>query len=200
MAGCFEHFEPERPRLHEIEPSVKRMPNPIPSQQVLRVSWVFSFNLMASTKRNWTHDELLVCFNFYCRTPFGKLHRGNPDIIKLAALIGRTPSAFAMKASNFASFDPAHQKRGVKGLRHAGPAAEKIWKEFNAAPNQLAEESEDAALRVGGLPPEPVQELIEIPSGPTEKDLVRPMRLVQSFFRRTVLASYKFTCAFCGLE
>ena len=47
---------------------------------------------------------------------------------------------------------------------------------------------------------EPPQEEIEIPSGPTEKDLIRPMRLVQDFFRRSVKASYRFTCAFCGLN
>lgn len=150
--------------------------------------------------RNWTRDELLVCFNFYCRTPFGKLHRRNPDIIKLATLIGRTPDAFAMKATNFASLDPAHQKRGVKGLRNAGPMAKSIWNEFNADPNRLAQESEEAALRLGEFPPEPMEELIEIPTGPSEKEMVRPVRLQQSFFRGAVLASYKFKCAFCGLE
>src|SRR5437764_1983533 len=151
-------------------------------------------------KRNWTRDELLICFNFYCRTPFSKLDSRNADVIQLAKLINRTPGAVAMKAVNFASFDPAHQKRGVRGLRHAGPTAEKIWKEFNAVPNQLAQESEEAALRLGGLVIEPLEEQVEIPSGPTEKDLIRPMRLVQDFFRRSVKASYRFTCAFCGLN
>lgn len=150
--------------------------------------------------RNWTHDELLVCFNFYCRTPFGKLYSSNPDIIRLAHAIGRTPGAVAMKAVNFASFDPAHQKRKVKGLSNASRQDKAIWDEFNADPNRLAHESEEAAERLGGLPPEPTEELIEIPSGPSEKELVRRVRLLQSFFRRTVLASYKFTCAFCGLE
>jgi putative restriction endonuclease len=45
--------------------------------------------------RDWTRDELLVCFNFYCRTPFGKYHRNNPDIIRLAEALNRTPSAVA---------------------------------------------------------------------------------------------------------
>ena len=148
----------------------------------------------------WTRDELLVCFNFYCRTPFGKLYSSNPDVIRVAKAIGRTPGAVAMKAVNFASFDPAHQKRKVKGLSNASRQDKAIWDEFNADTNRLAQESEEAALRLGGLPLEPIEELVEIPSGPSEKDLIRPVRLLQSFFRRTVLASYKFTCAFCGLE
>jgi len=101
-----------------------------------------------------------------------------------------------MKAVNFASLDPAHQRRNVKGLSNASRQDRAIWEEFNADPNRLAGESEEAAWRLGGLSLEP----IEIPSGPSEKDLVRPVRLLQSFFRRTVLASYKCTCAFCGLE
>ncbi len=51
----------------------------------------------------WTRDQLLVAFRLYCRTPFGKLHQHNPEIIHLAAKLGRTPSAVGMKACNFAS-------------------------------------------------------------------------------------------------
>lgn len=50
----------------------------------------------------WTRDELLIAFNLYCRTPFGRLHRGNPDIIAMAELLGRTPSSVSMKLCNFA--------------------------------------------------------------------------------------------------
>ena len=58
-------------------------------------------------KRGWTRDELLVAFNLYCKTPFGRLHQRNPEIIRLASALGRTPSALAMKLVNFASLDPA---------------------------------------------------------------------------------------------
>ena len=27
----------------------------------------------------WTRDETLVAFNLYCRTPFGRLHAGDPE-------------------------------------------------------------------------------------------------------------------------
>lgn len=36
----------------------------------------------------WVRDELLVAFGLYCRIPFGKLHHGNPDVIKLAECLG----------------------------------------------------------------------------------------------------------------
>lgn len=105
-----------------------------------------------------------------------------------------------MKLVNFASFDPVHKKRGIKGLANASRQDKTVWEEFNANPNRLAEESEDASLRLSGLREPPAEQDFEIPTGPTETQLTRPMRLVQRFFRRSVLASYRFTCAFCGLN
>ena len=150
--------------------------------------------------RDWTRDELLVCFNFYCRTPFGKFHRNNPDIAQLAAALGRTPSAVAMKLSNFASFDPAHQARNVKGLANASRLDRAVWEEFNANPNLLAEQSEQAYARLELPAAVPAEVELASPTGPTEVTATRPMRLVQSFFRRSVLAAYRYSCAFCRLD
>jgi len=54
----------------------------------------------------WTRDEQLVALRLYKRaewaaareprTPFGRLHARNPEIISLAGHLGRTPSALAM--------------------------------------------------------------------------------------------------------
>jgi putative restriction endonuclease len=149
---------------------------------------------------NWTREQALACFNLYCRIPFGKLHSRNPEIVEFAKIIGRTPSAVAMKLVNFASFDPAHKKRNVKGLANASSLDRAIWEEFEAAPNRIAEQSEEAFNGFGILLPEAIEQEPKLPSGPTEKQLTRPMRLVQSFFRRSVLASYENKCSFCGLE
>lgn len=70
----------------------------------------------------WRREELILAFDLYCRLAFGKMHRNNPAVIELADLIGRTPSAVAMKLVNFASLDEAHQSRGVKGLSNASSA------------------------------------------------------------------------------
>src|SRR3990167_652850 len=48
----------------------------------------------------WTKEQLKLAFHLYCQLPFGRLHNRNPEIIKLATLIGRTPSAVA-EASEF---------------------------------------------------------------------------------------------------
>jgi predicted restriction endonuclease len=105
-----------------------------------------------------------------------------------------------MKLSNFASFDPAHKKRSVKGLANASALDRKLWEEFEAAPNVIAEESEKAFKHLS-ISSEPfVENEPELPEGPTETMVSRPMRLVQSFFRRSVLASYGYKCSFCGLE
>jgi putative restriction endonuclease len=148
----------------------------------------------------WTRAQALACFNLYCRIPFGKFHRLNPEIIAFAKAIDRTPDAVAMKLSNFASFDPVHKKRNIKGLANTSSLDRAIWDEFEAEPNRVAEESEEAFNRLSLLTPTPAEFEPQLPTGPTEAQMSRPMRLVQSFFRRSVLASYGYKCSFCGLE
>lgn len=80
-----------------------------------------------SSKGNWTSEQLKLAFNFYCQTPFGKLHSKNPQIMELAGLIGRTPSALAMKLVNFVSLDPSITQTGRKGLSGASALDRKIW-------------------------------------------------------------------------
>ena len=90
----------------------------------------------------------MACFNLYCRIPFGKLHSTNPSIIAFAKTIDRTPSAVAMKLVNFASLDPAQKKRNIKGLGNVSSLDRAIWEEFEAAPNSVAEQSEEEFNRL----------------------------------------------------
>ena len=106
----------------------------------------------ARTRPDWTHDQLLVVFNLYCRTMFGRLHSKNPDVKRLASAIGRTPSAVAMKACNFASLDPVLQARGIRGLRKASNADRALWAEFTENSESIAAESQTAWERL--FPPE----------------------------------------------
>ena len=48
---------------------------------------------MKKDQKLWTRDELILAMNLYCKLPFGRLHKTNPEIIHLAKLIGRTPNA-----------------------------------------------------------------------------------------------------------
>jgi len=153
--------------------------------------------------RAWTYDELLVAFNMYCRIPFGKLHKSNPEIIALAKILNRTPSALAMKLVNFASLDPTHKARKVRGLIHIAHADKDIWNEFNADWEKLAYESQQALNRLG-LAQERETERekyeLQLAGKETETSRISRVRLVQSFFRDSVLANYEYRCAFCSLQ
>ncbi len=153
----------------------------------------------------WSRDELLVAFRLYCRMPFGKLHHGNSEIIALAKLLGRTPSAVGMKACNFASLDPAQQARGIRGLANGSRAEISLWEAFLHNPEAVAAEAEAvyAALEQKATPqavaaPPDDGETIP-PAGPTE--ILRDIRArrVQGFFRATVLISYRHQCALSGI-
>ncbi|MFL6215506.1 MAG: HNH endonuclease [Blastocatellia bacterium] len=150
-------------------------------------------------RQSWSRDELLVTFNLYCRTPFGRLHRSNPEIISLARKIGRTPSAVAMKLVNFASFDPIHQARSVRGLNNASQADRHIWDEFNANPEQLAFESQKAFNEIVESVTES-DKIVFPSSGQTETTRIVRVRLVQRFFRESVLTSYNYRCSICELS
>lgn len=150
--------------------------------------------------KNWTRDELLLAFNLYCRTPFGRLHKSNPEVISLAQNIDRTPSAVAMKLVNFASFDPVQQARQIRGLANASRADREIWNEFNANPEKLAFESQQVLQGFISENVEVTEKEIYFPTGPTESTRTVRTRLVQGFFRDAVLSSYNFRCAICELD
>ncbi len=148
---------------------------------------------------HWQEDELLLTLHLYCRTPFGKLHQGNPDIIQLANIIGRTPSAVAMKACNFASLDPALSQKGLAGASKADRA---LWNTFMENSTAIAERAEalyESMVVKSNM--DLTNQLNELPlySGLTEKLTQTKTRLAQNFFRRTVLESYNHRCAISGL-
>lgn len=147
----------------------------------------------------WTRDQLLLALRLYMRLPFGRLYARNPEIITLANRIGRTPSALAMKACNFASLDPKLRERNVLGLKGASNADRAIWTEFAENPERLAAEAEESFERVADLPIIEVASLLSIPTGDTDILRVIRARRVQSFFRAAVLTSYENRCAITQL-
>jgi len=160
------------------------------------------YHLMPSQRRNWARDELVVAFNLYCRMPFGQIRHQNPIIVKLARSIGRTPSALSMKMGNFARLDPAHRRRNVGGLSHGGKLDRKIWDEFHENWTELALESELALQRLGsGAAADDKLEALAISSdAPSETTRPAKVRLVQRFFRESVLSSYDYACTICELR
>ena len=151
----------------------------------------------------WTREQLELAFHLYCQLPFGKLHYSNPDIVSLAKLIGRTPSAVAMKLVNFASLDPAITNSGRKGLGNASAADRAVWEEFHADWEGLATKSEQIIATLGGkiIAPDKDEVITEdFPNGYSGANRIATVsvRIKQQFFRRTVLASYQNRCCMSG--
>ncbi|WP_175517530.1 HNH endonuclease [Planctomicrobium piriforme] len=157
---------------------------------------------MADSSRRWSRDELLIAFELYCKTPFGKLHRHNPDVVMLATTLGRTPSAVAMKLVNFASLDEAQQARGIKGLSNASNADREIVEEFRSNWEELAYEASVVRVRLTseGLIPRPDETPEWNADSPTERIAEVKIRVAQAFFRTAVIATYDGTCAICEIH
>jgi putative restriction endonuclease len=156
------------------------------------------------SRRNWQREELLLALNLYCRLPFGQYHNRNPEIIKLAGFIERSPDAVAMKLSNFASLDPYHQSRGIKGLSNVSQSDIAIWEEFNASWSDLAAESETIYTELAGTADPIKSTSVEsekdiVFSGSTETVRQVKVRLGQQFFRKVILTSYRRQCCVCGM-
>ncbi len=150
-------------------------------------------------RRNWTRDETLVAFNLYCRTPFGRLHARNPEIIEVATALGRTPGAVAMKCCNLAALDSTLQSRGISGLSKTSRLDEEMWEEFERDPESIAFEAEQAyssAMRQE-LRSTDVVEWEDVRG--LDKVVVTKVRVNQHFFRSVVLAGYQSRCAICAL-
>lgn len=158
-------------------------------------------NSMGSNR--WSKEQLKLAFHLYCQLPFGKLHSRNPEIIQLANLIGRTPSAVAMKLVNFASLDPAITDTGRKGLEAASNLDREIWDEFHANWENLAVECELLRRNLDPEKPsvdEAEEELMpEDFTGETRRAIIE-QRIKQNFFRRTVLSSYRGRCCMSGVS
>jgi len=151
-------------------------------------------------RRDWSKQELIVAFNLYCKLPFGQYHKNNEKVIALAEILGRTPSAVALKLCNFARLDPLHQKRGVKGMQHGAKLEETIWDEFNQNWDELAYQSEIALAELRGQKELDLVKRFEkeLPPG-NERKAFAKVRINQSFFREMILASYRTRCAVCSL-
>jgi len=64
----------------------------------------------------WTRNELILAINLYCKTPFGRIHVRNPDIIALADKLECTPGSIGYKLANFASLDNSLPRKVLQTL------------------------------------------------------------------------------------
>lgn len=144
---------------------------------------------------NWSREETIIAFELYCRTPFGRMHKGNPEIIELAKTITRTPSAVALKLCNFAHLDPTLSQ---KGASHGSKQDQKIWDEFASNLESLIEAAHAIKKRlkmpVESETDEPIDQIRE-----TDKFATVKTRVGQRFFRAMILSSYDTKCCVTGI-
>lgn len=157
---------------------------------------------MKKGQKLWTRDELILAINLYCKLPFGRLHSRNPEVIELANLIGRTPNSIAYKLVNFASLDPSLKARGIKGASNVSKLDREIWTEYYENWEDLPFESEKLRAQIESKTVEEINNIdtSELPREGKTREAIVKVRVNQSFFRRSVLASYNNTCCITGIN
>lgn len=158
----------------------------------------------------WTRSHALIALNLYGKLPFGRYDRKNRVIIDVASRMGRTPGSLAMKLGNFASLDPVHQARGVKGLSRTSKQDREMWIEFRSNLDALAPESEQLLHDLFTKDDDQEVDFLQRgkirlegsmkPLGLTETIASVRVRRGQQFFRQTVLNSYGVRCCISGIN
>jgi putative restriction endonuclease len=151
----------------------------------------------------WTKEQSILAINLYCKIPFGQMHSRNADVIDLANLIGRSPSAVARKLGNFASFDPKLKERGVKGLENASKLDSQIWNEYMHDWDKQFIESEKLLAKKKHTTIEKLNH-IDLDNLPEvdgkERERLVTVRVNQSLFRKMVLTNFNNQCCITGIK
>lgn len=157
---------------------------------------------MKEGQKLWTRDELILAINLYCKLPFGKMHKSNPEVIKFAELIERTPSSVALKLGNLASFDPTLKERGIKGAQNASKLDKQIWNEFYNNWDVALLHSEELLAKQKHTTIEKQNKIdfSDLPKEGKEKERLVKVRVNQSIFRTIILATYNNACCITGIN
>jgi len=155
------------------------------------------FKFLNSKNEKWTKEETILALALYCKIPFSKIHKKNPQVIELAKLIGRTPAAVSMKMGNFGRFDTELSEKGIIGLSHGSALDKVVWDEYHLNMQALSETVKKVPY---------MEELMDVydtsenlPAGRTRTSLVQT-RVNQGFFRKAVLSAYNGKCCITGLD
>jgi putative restriction endonuclease len=151
----------------------------------------------------WSKEESILAINLYCKIPFGQMHSRNKDVVELAILIDRSPSAVARKLGNFASLDPKLRERGVKGLGNTSKLDQQVWQEFMQNWDEefiegeklLAKKKHTTIEQLNNINLDNLQEV----EGKERERMVR-VRVNQSLFRKIVLTNFNNMCCITGLD
>ena len=139
----------------------------------------------------------------YLRTPFGRLHSRNPEVVALAEALGRSAGSVALKLVNLVACDATVDR---KGMANASALDREVWTDFLRDPlgtlasvsgGAPADAPPAAAARRFAFPeaaPGPgLREGLDVPAAATA-------RRGQDLFRDWVLAAYDGRCAVTRLD
>jgi putative restriction endonuclease len=150
---------------------------------------------MKQGQKLWTRDEILIAINLYHKLTFGQLDARNELVIEVAKKLGRTSNSLALKLVNLASLDTSLPR---KGMSNYSKLDKQVWTEFYTEPEEVIFESEVLLNEI--LPDEKEFDLEDIKSKKTETQRTIISRVNQSFFRKSILASYENKCCISGLN
>lgn len=154
---------------------------------------------MKEGQRLWTREELILAINLYSKIRFGQMHQGNPIIIDLAGMIGRTPSSVTYKLVNFASLDPRLKQ---KGMINASKLDREVWQEYMEHWDDVFIEGEELLASkthttIEKLYNVNLEEYKEVEG--KEKERLVKVRVNQSIFREVVLTNFDNKCCITGI-
>ncbi len=152
-----------------------------------------------ATRNNWTEEETILAFYYYCQIPFGRIHQSNPEIQRIGDMIGRSYAAVVHKMGNLAHFDPSLRERNVVGLSHASKLDRIIVEKYLDDWESLAFQALSIEARyLKKTIEEIVDNTDELPEGEDRIQIVAT-RINQNFFREAVLSSYRYACCITGM-
>jgi putative restriction endonuclease len=110
----------------------------------------------------------------------------------LAKQLGRTPSAVALKMTNFAGLDPTIARAGMSNHSKLDKA---VWDDFFDHMDEFVGRDEEQSGELG----EPQVDFIHSKRAGIDVLRMTKTRVNQTFFRKLILASYENKCALTGI-
>lgn len=157
-----------------------------------------------ASQRQWTREEHILTLSLYFQLPFGKLHRSTPEVVELAALIGRSVNSVALRLVNYAACDPYILATGRHGMASGAQQCMPYWNEFYSQKEKLFYEAERIKAELKGsvledsLSSSQKAEISKL-TGSTREQLIR-VRVNQNMFRTIILTNYQKKCAITGID
>jgi putative restriction endonuclease len=150
---------------------------------------------MKQGQKLWTRDEILIAINLYHKLTFGQLDARNKLVIEVAEKLERTSNSLALKLVNLASLDESLPR---KGMSNCSKLDKEVWNEFYLTPEKTVYESE---ILINKIIQEDIEfDFEEIKHKKTSVERTIISRVNQSFFRKSILASYENKCCISGLN